>query len=52
MKVINLKAAKAARDRRRYADLVLKTYDSQEHEVKRQQQDKRSETQRKARNEL
>lgn len=52
MKVIDLKAAKAASERKRYTDAVLKEFDRQEHSAKRELLDKRSEIQRKARKEL
>jgi hypothetical protein len=37
---------------RNYADHVLKAFDDQQHAAKREQADRRSEVQRKARNEL
>lgn len=50
MKVVNIKAAKAAIERKRYADLVLRCFDEQEHATKRGQKEKRAEIERKARN--
>lgn len=52
MKVIDLKAAAAALQRKRYAALVLECFDKQGHAAKQQQAEKRSETQRKARNQF
>lgn len=50
VKVINLKAAAAALQRKRYAALVLDCFDKQEHTAKREKAEQRSEVQRKARN--
>lgn len=52
MKVIDLKAATAAIQRKRYAALVLDSFDKQEHAAKQKQAEKRSEVQRKARNQF
>lgn len=49
MKLIDLKAAKAARERKRYAALVLDCFDKQTYAAKRQQAEQRAEVQRKAR---
>lgn len=51
-KLIDLKAAKAARDRKRYAARVLQTFDDLKHADARELAEKRSETQRKARNKI
>lgn len=51
-KVSGLAAARRERDRRRYADLVLKTYDDFEHADKREFLDRKAEVQIKARERL
>jgi hypothetical protein len=51
-KVVDLKAAAAAVQRKNYAALVLECFDKQQHADKRQQAEKQSEVQRKARNQF
>lgn len=48
-KVLELQSAKKRLERKRYADLVLKTYDDQRHQENRQLQERRAEIERKAR---
>lgn len=50
MKVINLKAAKAKQERKKYSALVLGEFDRQEHQAKQQQREQTAEVRRKARN--
>lgn len=52
MKVVQLKAAKAAIERRRYGAKVLDAFDKIEHADKRGKVEKRAEVERKARNQL
>ena len=49
MKPINFKAAKAAIQRKRYADRVLAEFDKLDHKQKRETKDNKSEVERKAR---
>lgn len=52
MTVVKLKAAKAAIQRKRYADLVLSTWDRLDREKKHQQREQRVQVERKARKAL
>jgi len=52
MKVVQLKAAKAAIERKRYGASVLAEFDRQEREAKKPLIDKRAEIERKARKAL
>ena len=52
MKVVQLKAAKAAIERKRYGALVLAEFDKQERQAKRPLIEKRAEIERKAREAL
>jgi len=52
MKVVQLKEAKASIERKRYAALVLKSYDTQERKVKKPLVERRAEVERKARESL
>jgi hypothetical protein len=49
MKVVHLKAAKAAREHKRYSNAVLEAYDRIERNVKRVKAEEASEVRRKAR---
>lgn len=49
-KVVDLKAAKEAAERRKYAGLVLAKYDDFQHAEKRDQKDRAAEVNRQARN--
>jgi hypothetical protein len=51
-KVVDLKAAKKEQERKRYAALVLKTFDEFEHADKREVLDRKAEVQIKARERL
>ena len=48
-KPIDMKAAKARLERKKYAALVLGVFDGQEHEDRRKMEEKRAEVERKAR---
>jgi len=49
MKPIDMKAAKARMERKKYAAMVLGTFSRLEHEDKRKLEEKRAEVERKAR---
>jgi hypothetical protein len=51
-KVIDIRAARKAAEKRKYSALVLDTFDRMQHENKREQNHKASNVRRKARNEL
>ncbi len=50
MSVIDMKAVKAAVERKRHADRVLRVFDDLKHAATREQLAKRAEVERKARN--
>jgi hypothetical protein len=51
-KIIDIKVAKAARERAKYADLVMKVWDDWEHADKREMLDRKAEVQITAREKL
>lgn len=50
MTVVDMKAAKAAAERKRHADRVLRAFDGLKHAATREQLARRAEVERKARN--